>query len=109
MSWPDAVVAIVIVIGLVLIAAIPISRVLTPEQHRCSECGKELDEPVRSASPPVVVSTLVRRGGDEVAKDERPPKPSTGCSLCDYVWVSGRGWMPQWNQNCTVHLKPSDL
>jgi hypothetical protein len=42
-------------------------------------------------------------------KDERPPKPSTGCSLCDYVWVNGRGWTPRWNVNCKVHKKPSDL
>lgn len=35
--------------------------------------------------------------------------PTTGCSLCMYVYVQGYGWVPKWNSNCDVHKKPSDL
>lgn len=40
---------------------------------------------------------------------DRPKQPSTGCTSCTYVWSEARGWVPQWNQSCTVHKKPSDL
>jgi hypothetical protein len=58
---------------------------------------------------PAAATAAFSAAGVLLGKEDRPPKPSTGCGHCDYVWVNGRGWTPRWNMNCPVHKKPSDL